>query len=105
MCNLARLHLEAVDISTWFVEPDICEPHIYKDLLLGLNHITFAEPTLSGGDWGPLTNFLSRRAAVGNQISSLSLRAGRPRMGENVVKSIEGLVEVLNDEGNDGGGY
>jgi hypothetical protein len=53
-------------------------------------------PHLSGGDWSPLTNFLTRRAAVGNRISSLSLRR-YPHMGEDVVESIRRAVEVFED--------
>jgi hypothetical protein len=107
MCNATHLHLEDVDLSTWFVEPDTREPHVFKDLLRGLRSITITGPRLSGGDWSPLTNFLARRAAVGNQISSLSL-SRHPRMGEDVVESITRAVEVFEDDGSDdgsGGGY
>jgi hypothetical protein len=91
MCNLAYLELEQVDLST-FVEPYIREQHVFRDLLRGLRSITITAPRLSGGDWSPLTNFLARRAAVGNQISSLSL-CRCPRMDEGVVESIRGAVE------------
>jgi hypothetical protein len=102
MCNLTHLHLNQVDLSRWFVEPDTRKPHVFKDLLRGLHSISIIEPRLSGGDWSPLTNFLTRRAAVGNRISSLSL-SGYPHMGEGVVESIRQAVEVFEDGGSDHG--
>jgi hypothetical protein len=66
MGNLTRLHLKEVDLSTWFVVPAIRDPNIFKDLLRGLRSISITGPSLSDGDWSPFTNFLTRRAAVGN---------------------------------------
>jgi hypothetical protein len=103
MCNVARLHLTWVDLSTQFVEPDIHVPHV-KDLLSGLHSITITNLCLSDGNWSPLTNFLARRAAVGNRISSLGL-SRYPHMGEGVVESIRGAVEVFEDGGSDGTGW
>ena len=101
MCNLTRLHLVDADLSTWFVEPDACEPHVFKDLLCGLRFVTIANPSLSGGDWSPFTNFLAHRAAVGRRVSSLSLSSypSYPRMSEGVVESIRRAVEVFEDGG------
>jgi hypothetical protein len=96
MCNLAHLHLDGVDLSTWFVEPDIREPHVFKDLLRGLHSISITRPGLSGDDWSPLTNFLARRAAVGNRIYSLRLNH-RLRIGEDVAESIRRVVGVFED--------
>ena len=100
MRNLTHLHLKGVDLSTWLVEPATREPHVFKDLLHGLRSISITRSGLSGDDWSPLTNFLARRAAVGNRISSLSLR-GYPPMGEDVVESIRRAVEVFEDGGSD----
>jgi len=94
MCKLTYLYLFQADLSSWFVEPDVCRPHTFQDLLRGLGHISLTQHTLSGGDWRPLINFLFRRAAVGNTTSSLSLR-DRLYMDENVVESIERAVEVF----------
>jgi hypothetical protein len=98
MCNLARLNLSRVDLSMSFVEPELCEPHVFRELLPGLRSIWISDPILSGGDWSPLTNFLNRRAAVGHRISSFSL-SGYPHMGEDVAESIRGAVEVFEDGG------
>jgi len=105
MCNLTCLHLVGVDLSTWFAEPDISDHPPFEELLPRLDRIVITKSTLSGGDWTPLTNFLSRRAAVGNRISSLSL-GGHPDMDEDVVGSIERVVgafervvEAPEDEG------
>lgn len=95
MCNLTRLHLEAVDLSMFFVEPDIHEPQIFKDLLCGLDSISIIDPSLSGGDWSPFTKFLSRRAAVGNPVSSRSL-SSRPQSGQDVAERIECAVKAFN---------
>jgi hypothetical protein len=94
MYSLTYLHLEGITVSTLLAEPEIHEPHVFKDILRGLHSISISEPSLSGGDWSPLTNFLVRRAAVGNRISSLKLHC-YPRTGESVVESIRHVVEVL----------
>jgi hypothetical protein len=96
MCNLTHLHLELADASTWFTEPDIPKPHVFKDLLPRLRSILITNFRRSE-DWNPFTDFLARRAAVGNRIYSLSLR-GHPHMGEDVVESIRRSVEVFKDE-------
>jgi len=100
MCNLTHLHLGEVDLSTWFVVPDLCGPYTFKDLLRSLDYIGISQPTLSGG-WSPLTNFLSRRADTRNRISWLGIE-GHPHMGEGVVESIERAVEVFEDGDKDG---
>ena len=82
-------------MSTWFAEPDIPGHHTSREILRGLNHIVITEPYLTGGDWSPLTNFLSRRAVVGNRISSLKLTSGHLQMDEDVVESIERMVEIV----------
>ena len=94
MYNLTHLHLGGTDLSTWFVETDIPEHTTLKDPLRSLDHIMITEPYFSDGDWTPLTNFLSRRAAVGNGISSLKL-SGFLQMDEGVVESIERVVKVV----------
>ena len=103
MCNLTRLHLEMVDISTWFAEPGIREPQTFKDLLRKLDYVSIFDPTVGDGDWSHLTNFLSRRAAMGNPISLLRL-GGYPHMGGDVVESIKRVVKVFEDEGSEYGG-
>ena len=47
-------------------------PHTFKGFLPSLDRVFITQPTLSG-DWSPFTDFLSRRAAFGNRISSLKL--------------------------------
>jgi hypothetical protein len=100
MCNLTCLHLEEVRLS-WFAVPDVREPHIFKDLLPRLRSISMIGSRL-GGDWSSFTDFLTRRAAVGNRISSLRL-CGYPHMGGDVVESVKRAVDVFEDEGSDGG--
>ena len=96
MHNLTYLQLEGVNLSTWFAEPDIRGPQTFKELLPRLNHIAITWPTLSGCDWSPFIDFLSRRAGVGNQISLLSL-SYRPHMDKDVVESIKRAVKVFED--------
>ena len=98
MQNLTYLYLVAVDLSVCFVEPEICGPHTFGEFLPGLNRIVITRPTLSGGDWSPLTNFLSHRAAVGNSISFLKI-SNHPHMDEDVVESIKCAVKVFEGEG------
>ena len=60
MCGLERLSVYYnVDLSMW--------PNIEPELLRDLNHLEIIRPNLSGG-WGAFTDFLSRRAAVGNRF-------------------------------------
>ena len=96
MCDLTYLHLVDVDLSTWFIGPEISGPHTREGLLRGLDRIKITRPVLSG-DLGVFTDFLSRRAAVGNQISSLLL-SGHPHIDEDVVESIERVVGVFRHE-------
>jgi hypothetical protein len=102
MRNLTHLRLEEVDLSTWFIEPDTPEPHVFKDLLRGLRSISISSYKLGGGDWSPLTSFLTRRAAVGNWISSLSL-SHYMDMDDDVVESISRTVDVFDDGRSDDG--
>ena len=116
MCNLTYLQLDGVDLSTFFPEPGILGPHTSEDALRSLDHIVITRPDLNGGGWSPLTNFLSRRAAVGNRVSSLRLR-DHQNMDKAVVKSIRCAVKVFEagssydyedsneDEGSDGVEY
>ena len=96
MHNLTCLNLPGVNLSTWFIEPDVRGSHSFKELLRGLEHVIITRPALSGG-WNPFTSFLSRRAAVGNPTSSLRLGA-HPHMDESVVESIKRAVKVFEDE-------
>jgi len=103
MCNLTCLRLVAVDLSMCFLDPEVCGPHTFGELLPGLDSIVVAWPTLSGGDWSPLTNFLSRRAVVGNMVSFLGF-TDHPHMGEDVVESIRRTVKVFRGERGIAGG-
>ena len=102
MRNLTRLLLDRVDLPTFFVEPGVYGSHVFMDLLHSLDHIVIIAPTLSGGDWSPLTDFLSRRAAAGNPISSLWISC-RPHMDEDVAGNIKRAVKGFKHEGSDDG--
>ena len=95
MTNLTHLHLRDVDLSTWFVEPEISGAHSFKDILPGLGSIEITYCSLSGG-WDAFTNFLYRRAAVGNRVSSLKFNS-QVQMGEHVAEIIERMVDVFDD--------
>ena len=96
MCNLVELHLGDVDMSTFVVESDIREPHTPKDLLPSLASISITRPVLGGGGWGPFTDFLARRAAVGNRISSLKI-GGFSHIDTDVVEKMSRMVGVFGD--------
>ena len=96
MCNLVELHLGDVDMSTFVVESDIREPHTPKDLLPRLASILITRPVLSGGGWGPFMDFLARRAAVGNRISSLKI-GGFSHIDTDVVEKMSRMVGVFGD--------
>jgi hypothetical protein len=50
---------------------------------------------------GVSSNFLTRRAAIGNRIYFLRF-SGYPHMGEGVIESIKCAVDVFKDGENDG---
>lgn len=97
MCNLIHLCPINADLFTWFAEPEIRGPHRYRELLPSLDHLEIIYPYSADDDWSPLTNFLSRRAAVGNRISLLSV-SNRPYMDEDAVESIKCAVKVFEDK-------
>jgi len=99
MCYLTHLRLNGVDLSTWFIEPETRGPRTFKDLLRGLDRIEIVSPTLGHDGWNPLTNFLTRRAAVGSRISSVKL-VNYPEMSPEVVEGIKRVVTVF--RGRDG---
>jgi len=102
MHNLTQLHLVEINLSIWFTELVAPGPPASQELLPDLDHIVITKPRLGGGDWSPLTNFLSYRAAVGKRISSLRLFR-HPRMDEDVAGSIKRVVDIFENEGRDGG--
>lgn len=95
MYNPTCLHLLNADLSTWFVGSDTCGPHAHKEPLPSLEHITITGPAFRD-DWNPLTNFLSHRAAVGNQISSLRLCV-HPHIDDGVADSIKRVVNFFKE--------
>ena len=44
MYDLTHLHLDGIDMSSWFAGPEVREPHGFKDVLRGLRS-TSSEPT------------------------------------------------------------
>ena len=94
MCNVTYLHLLRADLSEPFADPDIRGLHTFKELLSGLDHLKVTGPPYDGDELGPLTNFLTRRAAVGNRISSFVL-LHYPQLSPEVVESIERAVDVF----------
>jgi len=95
MCNLINLHLYEVDVFRRFVDPDIRGSHTFREILPALGYLKITSPTLGHDGWGPLTNFLTRRAAVGNRISLFVLVAASRQMSPEVVESIERAVDVF----------
>ena len=94
MCNLTYLHLTEVNLSEDFADPGIRDSHTSKDLLPGLDHLKITAPTLGRSYWSPLTEFLTRRAAVANRLSSLVFTIC-PRMCPEDIESIKQAVDVF----------
>ena len=87
MCDQERLSVYYnADLSMW--------PNTEPELLRDLDPLEIIRPNLSGG-WGAFTDFLSRRAAVGNRISSLKFHCGDLRIDEDVIEKIEREVSVF----------
>ena len=91
MSNLIELRLVRVRLSGWFVEPDPGGTRAYWELPPSLKYLLLVAPTLDGGDWSPLTNFLSRRASVGHRLDSLTINE-RPHICRDVVDDIGSMV-------------
>lgn len=104
MCNLAHLRLIDMDVSTFFVGPGVRGSHTLKDLLSSLDSISIIRPGSNGSDWNPFIDFLTRRAAVGNRISSAKIDSF-PRMDTDVVGRLSPVVEDLGDVDGDEDGY
>ena len=75
MANVVEMICSGNDISLsrWFAEPDLGETRSYGQIQPSLKHLTFYGLELDGGDWIPLTTFLSRRASVGNLLEMLEI--------------------------------
>jgi len=94
MCNLTNLYLTEVDLSGRFADPDIDGPQTFRELLPSLDCLKIDVPTLGRGYWNPLINFLTRRAAIGNRISSLVFILC-PRMCPEDIQSVERVVDFF----------
>lgn len=90
--NLIELRPGWARLSEWFAEPSQGGPHPYWELPPSLKYLSLRAPILDGGDWSPLTNFLSRRASVGNRLDSLTI-SGSSHVCSDVVEDIRGMVE------------
>ena len=92
MANLVELRPIYAHLPDWFVEPVPRGTHTYAELLPSLKYLSLNSPTLSGGDWSPLTTFLSRRASAGNRLEYLTIRECS-HMCPSVVKDIKRMVK------------
>ena len=104
MSNLMELEIYRAHLPTWFVEPDPRGTHAYEELLPSLKHLTLRGPTLGRDDWNSFTTFLSRRAAVGDQLDSLTI-IGCPHVCPDVMQDIERMVKDFRTELPEGSFY
>jgi hypothetical protein len=88
MRNLTHLHITDMNLRTWFTAPAIQETHVFWKVLPSLHSITISRAR--GDDWGPLREFLARRATR-NQIPFLILR-DCPYMNRDAARGIRPLV-------------
>ena len=83
--NLRTLYLTKVALSTAL--PKAAD----EDILPSLQHVFFSGLVVEHSDWGPLTEFVSRRASSGNKLASLTI-AGSSYMRPEVAEGIRGMV-------------
>lgn len=75
----------------WFAEQDSGGTRTYRELLPSLTRLLLVSPILNGGDWSPLTIFVSCRASVGKPLDSLVIRKC-PHMCPDVMDDIRRAV-------------
>jgi len=85
--NLRTLHSAKIPLSAVFQKPKADG----GDRVPYLQHVFFDRVVADGGDWTPLTTFLSRRAFSGKWLDSLEI-VHSPSMHSGVVKDIRDLV-------------
>ena len=94
MVNLVKIRVpRSVPLSEWFVDPDPGGTFSYGQILPSLKYLSFYQLELDGGNWTPLTNFLSRRASVGNRLESLEITPNCPHVCPDVAEEIKRLVQ------------
>ena len=90
MPNIETLYLSKVVLSKGFLQPNPDGPHPNKKLLPSLRYLNLGDITLSDGDWGHLTRYLTHQTSD-NQVISLQA-SGRSRMSPKMMSKVEGLV-------------
>ena len=86
--NLRALHSERVPLSAMFPKPT---PNGDSRVPPLLRHIFFERLVADGGDWTPLTTFVSRRACSEKWLDSLEIISSS-RMRREVVENIGTMV-------------
>ena len=86
--NLWVLHSGSMPLPAIFPEPKLVWDGGFPT---SLQHIRLEAPVVDGGNWGPLTTFLSRRAILGNRLDSLTLDRS-PHMYLEVEQRIRSMV-------------
>ena len=87
--NLGTLTINSKFLSTVFPKSS---PGGDKEVPISLQHISLQISDVDGGDWSPLTTFLSRRASSGNRLNSLEMLRP-PHMCPEVVERIRSVVQ------------
>ena len=91
MSNLIELRPARARLSEWFAEPGQGGTQVYWEIPPSLKYLSLYAPVLDGGYWSPLTNFLSRRASVGNRLDSLTI-SECSHVCPDVVEDIRSMV-------------
>ena len=87
--NLRVLSFDRIPLSPVFPEPDG-----NNGFLLSLQRLSLRKLAVDGGDWTPLTTFLSCRASSGNRLDTLEI-FGSPHMCPATVDVVRGMVREL----------
>jgi hypothetical protein len=93
MTNLVEIRItQRVSLSEWFVEPDLGGSRSYGQILPSLKYLYLFGLEVDGGDWTPLTTFLSRRASAGNRLELLEISPDCPHICPDVAEEVKKLV-------------
>jgi len=92
--NLKTLFLKGTTLSIVFPRQN---PDGDESILHSLRCMFLQDLVVGGGDWSPLTTFLSRRASSGNRLDTLEI-SWSPHMCPEVVESIRGAVQEIKIE-------
>jgi len=91
MPNIQALHMNDVELSEGFLQPNTNGPRANAKLLPSLELLSLKDIRLDNDDWSHLTTYLAHQTSGGQPVS-LEMEGEFPDMRPEVVDEIKGLV-------------